>query len=278
MTPMIKNRIRRAIIKSGIYLREWGLDPATVIGSYDYTRFVILGRSRVGSNLLRGLLNSHSGIWAYGELFRDYQFIGWGFPDYPQLKSTLALIQKDPVAFLENKVFRKYPKYVSAVGFKLFYYHAQEDGRERVWEYLRNDKDIRIIHIKRRNILKTHLSRQRALISGKWANVTGVTKENAPISLSYEDCIADFVRTREWEAQYDRLFESHPKMDINYEDLAKDYVGEMKHIQKFLSVEFEELQPSTYKQSGQPLSDAISNYFELKMGFAGSPWEVFFEE
>jgi LPS sulfotransferase NodH len=275
---MIKNRIRKAINRSSAYLRERGLDLGTVTGSYDYIRFIILGRSRVGSNLLRGLLNSHTGICTYGELFRDYQFIGWGFPDYPQLKSVLALIQKDPIAFLENKVFRKYPKYISAVGFKLFYYHAREDGRGRVWEYLRNDKEIRIIHIKRRNILRTHLSRKRAARSGKWANITGVTKDNAPISLDYEECIADFIRTREWEAQHDRLFENHPKIDINYEDLAKDYVGEMKYIQKFLGVEFEELQPSTYKQSSQPLSDAISNYFELKMGFASSPWEVFFEE
>jgi hypothetical protein len=42
----------------------------------DYTRFIILGRSRSGSNYLRGLLNSHRRIVAFGELFRSDEAIG----------------------------------------------------------------------------------------------------------------------------------------------------------------------------------------------------------
>jgi LPS sulfotransferase NodH len=275
---MIQKRIRKAIRKSGNYLRELGFDARAITGSYDYVCFIVLGRSRVGSSFLRGLLNSHQRIYTYGELFRDYQFIGWGFPDYPQLKSTLSLIQNDPIAFLEKKVFKKYPKNISAVGFKLFYYHAQNDGRHIIWAYLQGNKDLSIIHIKRRNILKTHLSRKKAVASGEWANVTGMTKDHAPISLNYEECLADFVRTRKWEKQYDRFFRDHRKHDVFYEDLAEDYEGEMKYLQRFLGVEYELIRPLTYKQSAQTLSQAISNYFELKEKFKGSPWECFFEE
>jgi hypothetical protein len=36
--------------------------------------------------------------------------------------------------------------------------------------------------------------------------------------------------------------------------------------------------PETFKQSRQPLSQAITNYFELKERFKGSPWESYFED
>jgi hypothetical protein len=52
----------------------------------------------------------------------------------------------------------------------------------------------------------------------------------------------------------------------------------MQRIQEFLGVDCEAVVPLTYKQSNQPLSEAISNYFELKEKFVDSPWEDFFED
>jgi len=51
----------------------------------------------------------------------------------------------------------------------------------------------------------------------------------------------------------------------------------MKRIQEFLGVDYEAVQPATYKQSRLPLAVAISNYAELKERFNGTPWEMFFE-
>jgi len=190
----------------------------------------------------------------------------------------LWLFQTDPVRFLETKVFKRFPAHISAVGFKIFYYHAHNDGLEPVWTYLRNQKHLRIIHIKRENILKTHLSRKRAVITDVWFNVSGEPEDNAPISLDYEECLEDFVKTREWENKYDTFFQSHDKLDVLYEHLSRDYQSEMKRVQDFLGVDYEFVKPSTYKQSRQPLSRAISNYFELKERFTGTPWEEFFED
>jgi LPS sulfotransferase NodH len=97
-----------------------------IYGSKEYTRFIILSRSRTGSNFLRGLLNAHSKVIAYSEMFKNNQVIEWGFPGYNDTKATLALFQKDSVEFLEKKVFTKYPRKTAAVGFKLFYYHAND--------------------------------------------------------------------------------------------------------------------------------------------------------
>jgi len=60
--------------------------------------------------------------------------------------------------------------------------------------------------------------------------------------------------------------------------LLRNYECEMKRIQEFLGVAYEVVRPLTYKQSGQPLSRAISNYVELKEQFQGTSWEAFFED
>ena len=73
--------------------------------STDYTRFIILGRSRTGSNFLRGLLNSHPQIVTFGELFRNYDAVDWAYPGYQQTDAMMAQMQDDPVAFMEEEVF-----------------------------------------------------------------------------------------------------------------------------------------------------------------------------
>lgn len=249
-----------------------------LFGHKNYTRFIILSRSRTGSNYLRGLLNSHSKIIVYSEFFKNNESIEWGFPGYDQTQKTLALFQNDPVTFLEQKVYQKYPRHIAAVGFKLFYYHARDSKWGILWPYLHNDGEIRIIHLKRKNILETHLSRQRALVTDKWANISGEQETQPTIPLKYEDCLQDFVQTRAWELENDQLFNQHPLMDVYYEDLANDYQQVMQEIQAFLGVDYEPVAPQTFKQANLPLSKSITNYLELKEKFSGSPWEHFFSD
>lgn len=254
--------------------------PDRVIGGHsEYVRFVIVGRSRTGSNFLRGSLMSHGRIIVFGNIFREYNAIHWGIPFYPQSKSMLSLIQNDPVRFLETRVFRKFPRCVSAVGFKTLYPHTSNESWKSVQTYLGSQKTFRIIHIKRRNILKTYLSQKRVTqTKGRWSNLSGVEEENPPIFLDYEGCLKAFTGTREWEREYDTFFKDHHKLDVLYENLSSDYESEMKRIQEFLGVDYQVVRPLTYKQIHQPLSRAISNYFELKERFRGTSWEEFFED
>lgn len=258
--------------------RTWARDTGIIAGSSEYIRFVVLGRSRTGSTFLRGLLNSHSRIIAFGEILGGHESISWDVPGYTHRKRMSALLYSDPTSFLEKGVFRKFPAHISAVGFKIFYYHAQDGILKPVWAYLGTHKELRIIHVKRANILETHLSRKRAVMSGHWVNISGTTEEYAPITLSYEECLDAFTRTRAWERKYDTFFENHFKIDVLYENLSSDYVSEMKRIQDFLGVDYEVTKPTTYKQRRVPLAKAILNYHELKERFHGTPWTEFFSE
>jgi LPS sulfotransferase NodH len=260
------------------YLRGLAMDIGIKKSHTNYQKFILLGRSRTGSNYLRGLLNSHSQVIVFGELLKNDQNIEWGMDGYPSQGRALQIMRTQPVQFMEKFVFGKHPPHIQAVGFKLFYYHAQQNLLQPVWEYLHRTIEIRVLHIKRRNILRTHLSRQRAELTDRWANVNGSMEKEEPITLSYEKCLQDFVQTRKWEEEFDAYFADHPKRDVVYEDLIADPNRELAEIQDFLGLRFEPLQPGTYKQSVRPLSQAIANFSELKEQFANTPWASFFQE
>jgi LPS sulfotransferase NodH len=251
-----------------------GLKPS----GNSYTRFVILGRSRTGSNFLRGLLGSRGDVATLGEVFKNPAEIEWGTEDFPIGLGSGALYKRDPVAFLHRSVFRRMPLDVKAVGFKLFYYHARSGSRKRVWSHLRQLDGLRIIHIKRRNILRTCLSRERAARNGRWVAKAPSAAKQRPIELSIEHCEQEFIRTRRWERTFDCYFEAQPVYELIYEDLARDFTTQMTRIAAFLDLQPKHLEPQTYQQASLPLRDAISNFDELQDRFRATEWSEFFVE
>jgi LPS sulfotransferase NodH len=262
----------------GNILKDLAMDLGIKKGHRDYTRFIILGRSRTGSNFLRGLLNSHPGILVFGEILKNDQSVEWGLEGYPATGRPLKLLREDGARFMEDAVFKKHPPAIQAVGFKLFYYHAQENLARPIWDYLHSHTEIRVIHIKRRNMLRTHLSRRRAELTDRWYNLNGEREQEEAVTLDFEQCRQDFEQTRRWDTDYDAFFAGHPKLEVLYEPLSEDPEAEMGRIQAFLGVECRSLRPETYRQSNLPLAQAIANFAELKTRFQGTPWEAFFEE
>jgi LPS sulfotransferase NodH len=278
---MLKMRFRYymdwIIFNMSFLLYEIGISG----GHKDYRRFIILTTARSGSNFLRGLLNSHSQVIAFGELFRGQKTIGWDllpYDDFLQSQRLISTAQQDPASFLENTVFKSFPRKTKAVGFKIFYYHAQNESRSNLWRFLKDHKNFYVIHLKRTNTLKTMLSLKKAFITNRWTNTTGAPEEKLSITLDYEECLEHFNWEKNVKNQYDLYFEDHPKIEVTYEDLANNAEREIKRIQSFLGVDYQICKPTTKEQANQQLSQAISNYFELKGKFQGTQWEVFFEE
>ena len=269
---------REVVALQGPRLQRLAMDLGLLRGERDYTRFVLLGRSRTGSNFLRGLLTANRAVTLFGEVFKNPRAIEWGMQGLPQTGRALDLYQTDPARFLGEYVYRAMPAHTKAVGFKLFYYHARSGPLAAIWDHLREAREIRVIHIKRANILRTHLSRARAERSSRWVNLDGEHEDDAPIRLDTAACREDFERTRRWEEECERFFEGHPLLDVYYESLAEASPQESVRIQQFLGIPVEALTPQTHKQSRVPLVQAIENYAELKSAFRGTSWETFFEE
>ena len=245
---------------------------------HDYVRFVVLGRSRTGSNYLRGLLASHPQAVVLGEVLKNPTAIEWGTDRPAAPPQAMDVYRHDPVAFLETYVFGGQPLSVRALGFKLFYYHARTEPWAFIWPYLRNLEDLRVVHIKRRNILRTHLSRAQAERSDHWVNASGEAEDYPPIELDYSACVRDFEQTRTWETEADAYFAGQATLEVLYEDLVAEPRAQAARLQTFLGLPRRTLVPQTHRQARLPLARAIANFADLQRQFRGSPWESFFED
>lgn len=256
-------------------------------GHRDYQKFIVLTRARSGSNLIGDLLGSSSQILLSGEIFQNRnRRIIWNHwqPKYYKSQEVLDLRGKDPIQFLEEAVFRPYPRRIKAVGFKLFYSHAVEPEWQPVWDYLKEDRSIKVIHLQRRNILKSHLS--KAFASKNKCHIERqrpfqklrVSADIDPIELSYEACKEDFERTVNWQKEARSFFAQHDVKEVIYEDFVRNWDNTLNDLQAFLGATPEVLRTSMVKQSSKPMSDSISNYWELKEKFQGTPWVEFFPQ
>ncbi|MGI9235083.1 MAG: Stf0 family sulfotransferase [Woeseiaceae bacterium] len=267
---------------SEYHIKNYAVDAGLVAGNADFQKFIILGVSRSGSNLLRDLLNAHSQTITFGELFRNDDSLAWDCPVNDKFKSqskkVVSLIQNDPIKLMENLVYGETAGHIKALGFKLFYYHAQGENLKPIWNYLRDNKDVKILHLKRTNYLKRYVSLVKAKDTNVWRDATGKKTKNVTVSIDYEDCLNAFEQVKSWESEYATFFQDHECIDVIYENLASDSGPEMRRIQEFLNLAHEDVQPSIFRQSKRSLSETISNYSELKEKFSGTPWTVFFDE
>ncbi|MFP3982435.1 MAG: sulfotransferase [Desulfurivibrionaceae bacterium] len=231
------------------------------VGHSDYKRFIVLSRSRTGSTMLISFLNSHPNIRAEEEIFsklngKDYENI---------LKKT----------------FSREPRNIKAKGFKIFYYHPQDDESGAIWEELIKLNDLLVIHLKRRNIFRTLISRKLAVIQNSWiANSSKKLNQDKDkrVSFTVEELEEGFKQTREWERLGDEMFKNHSKISVYYENLVSDPEDTFAKITDFLDLHYVEPKTNLRKQNPENLRDLVTNYDELKSAFSGTEWYSFFED
>lgn len=246
------------------------------------TKFVIVAEPRTGSTFLHLLLASHPNIVVYGEIFHPVdevrENITTGF-QLPRLQ-----LSDDPVEYLEN-VYSQQPETTKAVGFKLFYTHARNGEWSHLREYFKSAK-VKVIHLKRRNLLDRYLSHQLADRSNVWVTYKKRGAATEPIRLDPPACIKDFQRSVWFQEQEDEFFKDNPFWGIIYEELAANLAEESAKILNFLEVEPRDLTPKTMKQRTEKKSQIIANFDEVKEqliqsvreGWAREEWLEFFKE
>jgi LPS sulfotransferase NodH len=253
------------------------------------TRFIVLAQQRTGTNFLLTLLGSHPDAIAFGEIFSSSQRLQWGIslaehcrrslPDPDE--ATLAARQVDPVGFLRQYVFGEGTRNSRAVGFKIFYEHCRTGRDPEVWSWLEQEADVAVVHLKRRNILRTLLSKRLANASGVWhRDSTNAPESPTPpptIELTETDCREFFTRTLLKEREADYLFRHHRVLTVYYEDLEAQPESVAAAVQSFLGLPLQPLQSVLTKQAAGSLRDQIANYDQLKQAFAADHTRLFFE-
>lgn len=266
VAKLVKGNYYRVLFRA----QDAGLLPTTL----DYTRFVCVASSRTGSTLLTRSLAEHPGVRMYGEILRNYDC----FADYVhEFRGTEALFQSEPSTFLDARVFRKYPRSVEAVGFKLLYRHAPREHPwgDEVWRYMLAQPQLSIIHLKRQNLLQVYVSKTVAGLSNEWIKYGASTAQQDQLTVDLDDMIAFFEWRRAAETDFDQRFAEFPILQVRYESLANDFDNEMARIQRFLGLEPVPVEPGTKQRAGKPLAEQIANYDAVVERLAGTEWADF---
>jgi LPS sulfotransferase NodH len=242
---------------------------------------VIVAAERTGTNLFRQLLASHPKIMTGGELFNrvlmEKSQIPWGFDLGPRVPEFEELRRTNPPAFVQALFEMTARRGYQAIGFKLMYGHG--DNCPGVLDYLVQDRTIRILHVKRRNLLRRLLSEEIARKTGVWW--VGNSEAGPPptkVRLDIKHCVSNFELIRAQQSKYDTLFGNHTKSDFFYEEMVAAPSATMAQGIRFLGLQPPAVEPRiiSRKTGAGPLRDSIENYEELKEVFAG--WSAFFEE
>jgi LPS sulfotransferase NodH len=170
------------------------------------------------------------------------------------------------------------PPWVTATGFKLFYEHCRFKNTAPVWTLLQKQEDLRVVHLKRRNVLRSHLSLKKAKQRDRWLEVEDGGSDRTTVRLDADECERVFAETRAQEREMDILFGDHPKLELWYEDLSERYPQQMGRVCDFLGLGPPARTPPIRKQAGMRLCESIENYAELERRFRATEWQSFFEE
>jgi len=243
-----------------------------------YTRFVIISSHRSGSNYLSSLLSSHPQIMSIGEIYNpSVLFADPGLPGLHRNRVAKLLRDLAPVWFVKHGIYHAYPTHIRAVGFRYFYLHAQ--GRfHSVLDYLIAEKTIKIVHLKRRNLLRSYCSLLAAEQTGVWTVPVSSARTQPPVRLVLKPkaCAAYFARMEHFMDTYDKYFTEHDMLQIEYERLLSDATHEQTRLTTFLGVAPYTLTAYTKRLNAAPLPSLIGNYASLERYFRGTKWHRFF--
>lgn len=231
------------------------------VGHRNYKHFIVLTRSRTGSNMLSSLLNNHPNINVQGEIFRRLN--GQNYKD------VLA------------SGFPKQPFYIKANGFKIFYYHPQDDPSSDIWNDLVKMQNLHIIQLKRRNVLRSLISSKIAANKKFWMSTEStdtVKLSERIVTLTEEELRDGFEYTKRRINKAEQMFCSHPFLTLFYEDLLDDIESNLRDTCKFLGVRYRPLKTPLKRQNPESMRDLVINYEELKSAFQGTEWESYFED
>lgn len=248
----------------------------------------MLGHARSGSNLVGGALAEHPQIrYAAEELGREAKDreIGWASHNpmaWPHPRGEGYQTGEDGAKFLETRIFSREPwRKIRSFGFKIFYNHAQFDEFSKTaWDYIRSN-DVHIIHIVRRNILDTLISREVATRTQQWYRLAGDPSPVAPppFALDPQYCSRFFDQIVEWRDAANKMFANHKVLKVDYEnDLCMNFSNTMMRLYDFLGVMNWYSRPRLVKQQGVPASQQLSNFKELGNYFSGTSYAEFFTD
>jgi len=229
-----------------------------VFGSSNYTPFIILSRSRTGSNLLNSSLGSHPAVHVKGEHFGH--------------------LRGDTIEKRHMQAFGKQPSWISAAGCKVFYYHPHHGDPAPLFAMLKRDPRLKVIHLKREDKLRSVLSWMIARENDTYTAASGtalIPAEKKRLQVDPDELIDWIEKTIEWEEWGDTFFSDREILNITYEQLTEDLPGQYKRVLGYLDLPDHVPISSLQRQNPEPVDQLISNWSELRARLIEHGFESF---
>lgn len=212
-------------------------------------RFVIVGNARTGSNYLLAGLQSSPHIRTYHEIFASHnREVG---KDFEKILST---------------VFQYESKSTELVGFKVFYNHLTDAE----WEKLVAHKDFKVIHLTRRNRLRTVISLEIAFKTGEWIN-SGKYSGNdfqpheKRVRLDPLKLVQRIEQIEQGEAAARARFCDRPVLEVIYEEMVQSPREVFGSVSHYLGVNgIDPGQIRLKRQNPESMAQLIINYEEVE--------------
>lgn len=244
---------------------------------------ILLTSQRTGSTFLVQCLNSHPQIRCYGEIL-----IGalCSRKDVPGVFKRSRLSMRawqyaksgawNPARML-NDFYARHE--ASVMIFKAMYSHLA-DPRTR--SYFSRHTEIRVVHLRRDNLLKQYVS--RVLAPKKFGRESWGTTQPLPLmstTISPARAVAEMRKMQDIARSCEGLFSHHPKIELTYETLieGQSLSGQAAAaIVDLLEVEPAPMNGQAVKGGPDSLELIVENYDELARALRGTEFERFLDQ
>jgi len=227
------------------------------------TRAVLLTTQRTGSTFLVECLDSHPAIHCAGELLNgqpDAQIAPPRDPFRHLVKG--ARIARTGAWLPQYRLEEYYQAGVSPVRcFKAMY---NQLARPFALRYLLEHREIRVLHLRRENLLSMHIS----LLLMQKRRELQATQPIAPlwIHVDPDRAITAMRQAENRFLHFDRLFQNHRVLDLSYEALfegSRLRADTATQVCDFLGVTRVPMESRIIKLNPRSLRDMVRNYDEL---------------
>jgi LPS sulfotransferase NodH len=244
---------------------------------------IILTSQRTGSTFLAECLDAHPDVRCYGELLNGIARTPVIVRDFKYVAKTYRYIVSGawrPIATME-RCYARAEKPV--VAFQAMYNRVNTRSVRR---FLQERQDIRVIHLRRDNLLKQYVS--KALLTKK----RGVSKERPwsphttspvpPVStrISPVKAIKEMRKVRDLFNEFELFFARHRKIELVYEQMINGQSlsnAAWAAIGELLEIEPAEAASNQIKINPGDLRPMVENYDELADALKGTEFERFLD-
>ncbi len=247
-------------------------------------RFIVAGTQRSGTTLIQTTLDSHPQIFCEGELFQMRRLFrkiprkSYGQPGYRWWLGGRADRWLMHATWRSIAVRQYLDWFITQSDSPVFGFKLMWNQTERFPGTLKflEDNGYLLLHIRRRNILRSLVSRFAARARGLHHSTRAVA--TPLVTLPVHDLLTRLERISTDNINWERLGEQLPYLRIDYEDYVENPTIEDERMLDFLGAPKDvAIKSPLVKVTPNDLRKVIANFDEVAKALKGTEYEAMLE-